>query len=185
GDTWTWDGTSWSQLPTTQNPLAGVDLAYDSRRGRVIGVETKWLGTAPYALRLWELGVITAAAATTAGMGCGSVTPSIGTLGVPRVGRAQFAIDVGRAPVNALGALIFAAGPASIPLGSGCSLYIDPTVTVSLPFATSAFGYSSQTIPIPVQVPIGAALYIQGVMLDAGSPIGLALTDRLDLTFGE
>ena len=230
-DTWVWDGTRWTQVPTANTPPGQTDhgLAWDAATGRVVlggssagrvappaswafdGVDWTQLSTTGLplgfdiamtaaqsgrilattsrnsALETWEFGIEPAATHTLLGLACGSAAPAPGLacLGLPRVGRREFAVDVGRAPPGSAGALMLGATSVNASLGGGCWLYVDPMAVALLPFVTGPSGAASLPLPIPRAMPLGARLFGQVGVLDPGAPfVGIALTQQLVLDVG-
>jgi hypothetical protein len=136
------------------------------------------------------------ATATPIGTGCGGlpgVTPTLSTMQAPFLGNPAFSMDIGSAPVFSdfyvFGSVGLAASP--IPVGGSCFVYLEPVSLSGLiasgflpfgPFNTGATGSFNLPFPIPFQTGLlGQHIGIQVAILDITSPIGVDLTNALDL----
>ena len=137
-----------------------------------------------------------ATAVTSVGAGCAggaAQAPVLSTTQQPYLGNVGFALDVTQAQPGSPAFLFIAIGtdPVGIPVGAGCSIHLDYTTLLYLlsinlspigPVGTDAFGAAS----IPLGLPsfwayAGVHLGAQVAILDGASPIGVDLTNALDL----
>ena len=123
------------------------------------------------------------------GRGCrgsGGAVPTIGAVGLPRIGNAAFAVDVTDAAPNALTVANVGFGPSNLNL-FGCPLLIQAPL-IGLGSATSdATGAATVAFPIPNDPGfVGVALFGQFVVLDPGATLlGVAaLSDGLTMLLG-
>ncbi|MEM7201346.1 MAG: kelch repeat-containing protein [Planctomycetota bacterium] len=184
--TWSWDGSDWSQaaapVPAT-TPRRDFMLAHHGGVRRTVFYggsagsltwtnDTLLLGKAP--------------SIQTHGAGCGRGT-WVGAFAQPALGSPRFAADFGGLARSAAAALMVAASARPTPLPGGCTLEIDPaTWIVSWPAATNAQGFTSVTLPIPLEWSlVGATVVFQGVAPDPGSPsFDLDFTPGLEVGIG-
>jgi hypothetical protein len=82
--------------------------------------------------------------------------------------------------------LLFASAPAAVPLpiGGGCSVYLDlASLTELFPFTTSATGAWSTSVLVPSDAGlVGAQFALQAVVLPTAGPLGLDLSNGLLIT---
>lgn len=133
---------------------------------------------------------------------CGMPAPHLFAAGLPIVGSTDFKVGV-RSFVAGQGVQVFAAlgtMPSGIPLGGGCSLFLDPQSlqTFLSSGANPVFsGVTDQQGDFLVGIPIaqdpqlvGLVFGLQGLVIDPSGPLPLpgggaaALTQALDLTIG-
>ena len=130
-----------------------------------------------------------AAHATIVGNGCSGVgaPPALTTYTWPFLGNAGFALTFEQLPPNWFAVLFgsLALAPAPIPLGGGCSSYLDFGTLTALAAATSGpAGTASVVLAVPANAAfIGFEIGYQGVVPDAAAPLGLAVTNGLDVVF--
>ncbi|MCB9880672.1 MAG: hypothetical protein H6832_10355 [Planctomycetes bacterium] len=115
-------------------------------------------------------------------------TPCAGTTTLsspaPVMGKA-FSFSLVAAPKVAPGALLLSLGAAtSLSIGPNCTIYLDLTATTfSFPFATSSFGQWATPFPLPNDKALhGTVFTTQALVLDAAAPLGLQLSNGLELT---
>ena len=178
--TWAFDGNSWTQRTTSVEPLFQVAMT-ELQPGRTVALSLEPVGAGA----AWEYDTRIGAEVAQSGTGCGAqLAPDLGAIGLPSLGRQEFALDVGRMRPAASAAILLAAGAANLPLGN-CAIYIDPATTVSVPIGTGPTGAASLPLPIPASIPAGARLFGQAAGLDPRAPSGIALSQRLTLVFGQ
>ena len=125
-----------------------------------------------------------------AGCNCAAITGTPG--GLPVLGNAAFAIDATNAPVGSFAVLNLSTAPAAIPLGAGCHLLLAPPLLSlpAVPVSAGGSGYCTGTASLPLPIPanavlqVGTPLYFQWVLLPTGGPLGLELSDALELVIG-
>ncbi len=183
GDTWEWDGTSWTQVATVgPDARAGHALVYDRTRRQTVAFG----GNAfLYATNdTWVLSNAPAAKATLVGNGCGGL--GLTAYGPPAIGNGAFALDVRGARQNAPYAVLLSPAAATIPLGGGCTLLVNPTPGVALPAWTNSGGFGAFALPIPDNASLlGAVVHGQAAAPTAGGPLmGYGVTGRVDLDIG-
>lgn len=95
-------------------------------------------------------------------------------------------LSLRQAMSGAIGILLFGLGPASIPLGNGCSLNIAPVFAdpiIALPlFGTGGAGqgFTSVNFTVPPNTVV-SSLALQALVFDVGAPGGFAATNGLRL----
>ncbi len=171
---WISDGTAAGTVPATSfggNGVgaasfgeifgAGADVFFAANDG-VLGVEPWTLSTgSPFAL---EYGVGCAAS--------GQPKPEIGSSGgLPSIGNAAFAVDVGNAVPNSIAALYLGFAPANVNVGLGCSVLLQfPAVSFGTAF-TNASGDGSVPVPLPNNpAGIGLGVFFQYAVLSPTGP---------------
>jgi ELWxxDGT repeat protein len=138
---------------------------------------------------LWALGAM--AAAPPWGTGCrgtGGLVPRIeGVGGAPVPGNASFGVEVQNALPLASAWLVLGFSPVELPLGGGCSLYVNlAPIALLFPRVTSGAGVATVALPVPLDpLLIGVQLFAQWAIADpAGGFSGLALTGGLKVVIG-
>lgn len=124
------------------------------------------------------------------GTGCpgtGGVLPVQALYGWPFLGNPTLGIGVERMPPNGVTALFgsLGASPVAIPLGAGCDIWLDPATTVGLNAAVAGPGGSASFVfAVPNSAAyVGFDIAYQSVVLDAGAPLGITLTNAVDVVF--
>lgn len=186
-NTWEFDGTDWTNRGSTTGLASrtGCALAFVPVLGKSYvfgGFQTAQLGDT------WEYQTDDVAQYTVTGAGCA------GTAGVPMLvsdelpwTQSTFPLQLQPLPSGAPALLILGATSTQIPLAAfgapGCSLLAN--LDVQLPMATSGTS-ASVGLPIPnVNALGGAALYLQGVVVDpAANALHLVLSARGVATIG-
>jgi hypothetical protein len=105
--------------------------------------------------------------------------------GIPKVGNGAFATMIANSLAAAPCALMVGT-KTSFPIGGGCTLLVQPIVT--LPSKTSTRGAANYGIPIPNNTYLlGADLSFTGVVLDpGGKAFGAAgVADGIEITIGK
>ena len=181
-DTWDWDGSNWTQRPpTTNTSLGNGAMIFDGHRQRLLlhsqslgGNANTWLYTP------------TPAAAGPIGSACsGSGNPPVLSSSVPNLGR-PLALDLHHAPPGAPCLFGFSYGTQNLPLGGGCSLYLQiPFETASAP--ANGAGFANFTLPVPVNLALrGLSIYVQAMAPDPQGPaFGLVFSNGLELVIGD
>ncbi len=136
--------------------------------------------------------------ATSVGSGCagGAMAAQLVALGRPRLFNQGFAMQIQGGLPGAPGWLFGAQGPATagVPLGGGCTLYLDIPSMLSLmnagvsplgPVPINGQGTATFNLsPITTVSLVGASLCVQSAFSDAGATIGFAITNAVDLVIG-
>jgi hypothetical protein len=167
--------------------VAGLgDLNADGRREVAVGAPL----ADPNGPGSGVLRVITLLPLAQAGMlgpGCGGVTlqPNL-TSGVPKLGM-NVTLSIQSGPASATGMVaVSAPPPAPLPLGSGCTVFVDPAAftTIWMP-SLNASGFATTALPVPNSPPLaGVQLVAQGVFPGTTGPLGFHLTSARLLTLG-
>jgi hypothetical protein len=128
-----------------------------------------------------------AAAAVPIGAGCGTL-PYVPSLSVdaPVLGSfITFAVTNGTP--NAAGGLYVSGVPAApLPVGAGCTAYVDiPSLAELFLIATNASGSWSLMVQVPPSPPLaGFQFSLQAVLIPTAGPLGLDLTNGVHATIG-
>ncbi|MBK8098317.1 MAG: hypothetical protein IPK26_14500 [Planctomycetes bacterium] len=210
-DVFEWDGTDWNAAGRSP-AFAGESLVFHPRLRGVLsaGIDpsiwdgANWLRTGNFAWR-WPHPVLDTRRGSPVAVvsaqpryfdnwygypairdGCGgrNGVPGLTASGQFGIGDARFRIELttrvtGAPTVMALG---LSATPRS--LGNGCTWYPDqPTTAFFLP--ADARGNADWPVPIAAASGlVGTTLFLQGVILDANSPLGFSLSNVLEATIG-
>ncbi len=188
-DFWEWDGNDWNRIATgaaVPGPRAGHAMAYDEARQRMVlnggSNSVQFADT-------WVFGDTSVAAVATFGAGCEPLgpAPALAAVGLPFLGNIDYGMDVIGAGAARAGVVAVGLGPASLPLGAGCTLGVDPSLwLVGLPIVTNGGGFASVRTPIPMQLSlIGLDVYSQAAVLSAGGTALGAMSSGLRWTIGE
>lgn len=126
------------------------------------------------------------------GTGCpgtGSAIPVLWSNEWPFLGNQQFAMIVDNMPVNAPMFLFVSFGVTGnpFPVGAGCNVYLPLAYLTALPIvATStAAGSASVVVPWPANPAYaGVNFGFQSMVIDAGAPLGITLTNALNVVLG-
>ncbi|MDO8349080.1 MAG: kelch repeat-containing protein [Planctomycetota bacterium] len=182
GDTWEFDGITWTQrFPLASLPArAGIAMAYDAARGATMTFGGYTLAT--MLADTWEYAPVDAATFTPFGEGCQGTgdLPAMAPVTLPWLGdiyhvavsgltASGFAtMAVGWSDTAwTLGSLPFALNALTNAAGPGCDLRVSPDVLVFLP---AVAGGSQYLLPIPNDaVFVGAVLFHQVVQLDTAA----------------
>jgi hypothetical protein len=186
-DTWEWDGSQWSPRATTAVPAArsSAALAYDPNRARVLLFGGG--GQLVLPADTWQLGPFVTAAATVTGVAClGTLGLPVLTSGEPYLGHLGFALDLAGARPSAPCVFGFAAAPANLAVGGGCTLYLAQPI-VALTATANGAGFASLPLPVPADARLyGLELHAQGFVIDPqGAAFGLAFSAGRKLRIGE
>ena len=202
-DTWTWDGSSWTNLNLSPapSPREGHSMAYNSQTGSILVFGG--FGAPPGPILIpdtWELAASspTSAVAVTYGAGCGSppleIAPDPGAL--PVLGTTAIA-EIDDIPPASLGAFVglgwsnVFAGPFPLPFSMaqygmpGCDLLQSSERSVS-PTVPTGPGRASYSLPIPNMAGlIGLQVYVQGWASAPGqNAANVILSNALAWTIG-
>jgi hypothetical protein len=188
GDTWDWDGVSWTPVGSTAapSPRYGHAMVFDATLGRcmLFGGEAGALGSNPQS-DTWYFGALAAAGTTPSGIGCASGSAPALAAGLPFLGNAAFAIDLLGARGVAPCMFGFAPAPQSLAIGSGCTLYLAAPIVAAFA-VTDAAGFASARATLPPDPHLrGAVLHVQALVLDPPAPLGVAFTGRLTVSLGD
>lgn len=127
------------------------------------------------------------AAVATLGNSCGA-GPNVPALGAtnPVIGQSFATVLGGADPGRPGGLFVSFPGAAPVPIGGGCTLWVDPANPGLLaPFLTSALGTWSLSLPVPPDIGfVGVRYRLQAAVLDAAAPLGVDITNGLELTLG-
>ena len=180
-DIWEWDGTTWTEQSRPIEPSEPYwpAMAYDAARERTV---------LALASRTWTYGNSVAAQALPIGSPCSGTagTPHLEGRGRPWLGNAAFGVDVASLRPAAPVAVLLASTPGNLPLGGGCTLYVDPSA-VAVGVSANSVGLAQLGLPIP-NLPglMGVTFHVQAVAHDpAGAFLGLAFTRGLNGVVGE
>lgn len=129
---------------------------------------------------------------TAVGAGCpgtGSLVPELWTPEWPFLGNAHFALLVRRMPAYAPTFMAVSFGTTSIPhpLGAGCGIHLPLAFLTALPVVSVAgpAGTASLVIPWPANGAfVGVNYGFQALPVDPGAPLGVTLTNALDVVLG-
>jgi hypothetical protein len=127
------------------------------------------------------------ASATDVGTGCGagSVDTTLTAFRTPRFGDADFHVDLRSAAGLRPALLGFGLGLGTVPLGHGCTYYLQNSVATQVGF-TDALGFWPAPLPLPMVPSLrGLVLHAQGAVVDPAAPAGFALTQALSLRIGD
>jgi len=188
-EVWEWDGVHWSGGPrdVPVDPMTGpggLTLTYHDRLQRLFLMTSVLSGDSQVSSDVWTGSPDTASVAVD-GTGCGGARiPALRPLGAPYAGNALFALDLLGAPANAFALLGASVGTGSLPLGSGCTLYLSGTA-VTIGTGCNASGFATTTVPIPANPAfVGFDVFFQAAAVDPGAPLGLALTPFVHARIG-
>ena len=202
-DTWTWDGSSWTNLNLSPapSPREGHSMAYNSQTGSILVFGG--FGAPPGPILIpdtWELAdsTPTPAVAASYGAGCGTtalaIAPASGAL--PVVGTTAVT-EMDNIPPASLGAFValgwsdVLAGPFPLPFSMapygmpGCELLHSAEIAAA-PAAPTGPGTASYSLSIPNLADlIGAQLYLQGWANAPGqNAANIILSNALAWTIG-
>lgn len=183
-DTWEWDGIRWELQRPTADSRARHAVAFDRSRGQVV----MFGGEADAPGALWLYGSPAAASAEAYGFACaGTSGPAVLTSRLPYLGSSNFRFELGTARAQSLCMFGLATAPDSLPVGSGCSLYVKPPI-VPLLAVTNPHGFAQSAIlPIPYAPQLrGARLYAQAFTLDPAVPVlGIGFSNGIAARLGD
>lgn len=125
------------------------------------------------------------------GLGCpgsNQQRPVLSHLGWPFLGSQDFALQVSQLPANAP-VFVFASfgTSAPFPIGANCEVYLAQASLVALPVVLTASpaGTTSVVIAWPANPAyVGVNYGFQSMVIDAGAPLGITLSNALDLVLG-
>lgn len=120
------------------------------------------------------------------GTGCegsGACVPELSVFGTPIPGQ-QISLSLNNGLGGSLSLLFIGTGPASAPIGSGCSLLVANTlIHLAIPLGGAGACNGSYSFPsvIPSNTPAGVMAYLQGFVADPAKPLGFAASNGLKL----
>ena len=177
--TWTWDGAQWTRLATTREVgdweggmiADGTGRVVAYARGEVLRLSTVIAATSP------------------SGAGCAGIAgvPVLRASDRPFLGNDCFRALLFPTAPGAIAVLVGGFQPASLPLGSGCTLWVANPTLLSLSLA-DAGGTATSVLPIPESPALlNVVVHLQGAALDPlGSLGGFAIVSHaLVLTLGD
>lgn len=173
-----WDGTDWTITPQTL-PRLGAQTS-NGEATVPIG-PGEWLRTVGG--QAW-IGTATPAAATAVGTGCGALpAPRLTWFGEPALGR-RFTVElldgVGSSPLL----VGFGVGTANVPIGGGCAVHL-PSLELALFAVADSNGHAFVELTVPGDPRLlGVVVSAQVGQVASASPLGLALTNGLELRVG-
>ncbi|MBK8979735.1 MAG: hypothetical protein IPM29_27880 [Planctomycetes bacterium] len=168
-DTWEWDGVDWAQRTTGTTPASRTTyrVAYDAVLRRTV------LFGGDLLTDTWSYGAVRRTEAESFATACpgsrGAV--EVTARGVPSLGNRFFALRVSSALDAAPVAIALSLRRVALPLPGGCVVYVEnPELCVSVAGPRGA-------VDIPLALPNdpslhGQQVFVQGVALDAGGPLG-------------
>jgi hypothetical protein len=191
-DAWQWDAAAntWRLLTVSGTGIGARDLAAfacDRLRGRVLTVGGEALGARFN--DTWELlPSLPNATALAYGAGCAGSAgiPQLSANGPPKLGNANFMLQLGNARASSPTALLLSEARDSIAIGGGCSLLVaSPFFTIG----TNSSASGTVTWPLPVANNVawlGLEICAQQAVADpAGAFAGLAaVSNGIALTLG-
>jgi len=133
-----------------------------------------------------------AATIASVGAGCpgtGSVVPVLSSIEWPFLGNQRFAMIASQMPPNQA-MLVFASfgtTTSPFPIGSGCNVWLQLAFLTGLPVVPVAgsAGTASIVIPWPADPAyIGTNFAFQSLVIDGGAPLGVTVTNALDVVLG-
>lgn len=153
-----------------------IALATDTSRNVIVSFDgdDTWLMGSPTKAQVNELGAPCSDAHLTA-------------FGFPWLGHAEFAVRIERAQPGTAVAIMMSASSATVPLPGGCTLRVDPaTILASVGGVASSAGNWHVALGIGTDPAlVGLQLVFQGVATDAAAPVGVTLTQGLELVVGD
>ncbi|MCA8952754.1 MAG: hypothetical protein KDE27_24805 [Planctomycetes bacterium] len=171
-----WDGVSWATTPF----IGGSTLQHFE--DRAAGV-TRALSIYNETLLVGE-----PAAATVRGTGCASgPTPALLTHGRPRVGNADFALEVATYAPGNVALIALGLATANQPLGNGCTLLVGNPIGVQVLVARPT-GEATMPLPLPATAATaGIVFHTQALVVDPARSVfgGVTLTNALDVRLGQ
>jgi hypothetical protein len=185
GDTWHWNGTTWTQMVTTSTPpaRASASIAIDPATSQVLlhgGIDAN-------AQRddTWLLGAPVLATSTELGSGCAVGSPPRLLAQGPYLGNADFRFEALGAASSAPCVFGFASSTAAQPIGP-CTLYLQNAFTLLLT-TTNPWGVAKFPIPLPYAASLrGVTLSAQVAVLNApGGWAGLDFTAARTIVVGD
>ncbi|HEX5052114.1 MAG TPA: right-handed parallel beta-helix repeat-containing protein [Planctomycetota bacterium] len=126
---------------------------------------------------------------TSVGVGCpgtAALVPLMTSHTWPFLGNPSLDLYVAQMPPGTLTFLFGSLGlGAPVPFGGGCTIYLDLGSFVGLAAAQAGpAGTASFVFPVPNNAAfVGFEIGYQSLVLDAGAPLGLTLTNALDIVF--
>jgi hypothetical protein len=191
-ETWEFDGTAWSRLPTTSAPPCMLgSLVYDPIAERVLLVGGVYWASNCFNYDVWELRTPTPASYIEGAPGC------LGTSGTPSLGAApgsrpwlgdRFDVDLGgvspgATALMATGFSMSSWGPHRLPLdlsfvgAPGCALRVAPSAWY--PFQTGTSGAVRWSLGIPNDPALaGTRFHNQALVLEpAANALGAVLSN--------
>ena len=186
GDLWEWDGTTWSERASIQQPAGRIlaGLVFEPTNGELMltgGMRAD--SSIPRFTDVWLLDDEPTASVTRLGPGCGSGnnTPRL-TPSHPYPTAPAFTLDVDGAPANSPTLLTFALAPRRAVVAGNCVSYVPSPYLVTLAVA-NGHGFASVGAAIPAGM-IGRSFAVQAAILDPASSVGVALTEGIRITIG-
>lgn len=171
---WEFDGAAWTQVSALPAPFTGLsDLHEHPTRGTLVLVGRD--GVRELAAE--------AAAVEVLGAACGTPTAVLMNSGVPRLGRAAFALTAASTPAAAT-VLALDTASAAVALGNGCNLHLAAPLVVLL---TAADGRGLATLPLPIVSAaglLGLDVFAQAAATSVVQPGGFVTTQALRLHIG-
>jgi len=133
-----------------------------------------------------------AATITSVGTGCpgtGSITPVLSSHEWPFLGNQRFAITASQVPPGAPMFVFASFGTTTSPfvVGFGCNVYLQLGSFTAIPVVATAgpAGTASVVIAFPANAAyIGVNFGFQSMIVDAGAPLGITVTNALDVVLG-
>ncbi|MAG58244.1 MAG: hypothetical protein CMJ83_18310 [Planctomycetes bacterium] len=201
--TWTSPGViadvqSWLDLPALNFGwlMKGPETAPLGTAKRFDSVQSPFAANRPSLQITYLTG--TPASVSVTGTGCvgsSGAALTLGTVGLPMLGNAAFAITFANGPANGLADLYLATSTAAVPFPIGpCNIYLDLVSASAFlvsgispigPLPLNGVGALALGVPVANDPSlVGVVFAIQALSLDAGAPAGLVLSNGLTVTFG-
>ena len=121
------------------------------------------------------------------GVGCagsGGFVPGFSIDGCPVAGSTvTLSIDSGLGGSSAL--VLIGLAPASVPMGGGCLLLVQPVLPIALTLPLPGVGPGGGAIAVPVAIPADAppaVLTLQAFVVDGGVPLGFSNSNGVELS---
>lgn len=135
-----------------------------------------------------RLDPVVQASTTAVGTGCGGGTQPPSLTATPPVLGQTLTFTLGGGTPDATGILVVSPGPSvSTPLGSGCTVFVDLGTAFTLTsLSTGTGGSGSFALPLaPAPWMAGMTFTAQAALFGTAGPLGVDLTNGLELTLGQ
>lgn len=184
-DAWEWDGNTWAAGNGGPTARANHGMVHDASRRRLVVFGGRGSGNVVHG-STWTGGAVVPAVSQMLGTACAGTRgfPRLAS-GLPARGNPACVVDLLDARSLSPCAFGLATATRSIPIGGGCTLYLDGTV-VTVAASTNAIGFASVGLAIPAdRTALGLSLFAQAVVLDPQAVLGAAFTGARRLMIGD